>query len=165
MHSLACALVLALFTPQAIGEVETHFDKTANFSALRTYSWSKGHQAFDPAAHKMITEAIDAEMTGLGFTKADAAKADVLLTYHSVRSSEVDLKALDKLGPGQDAASATKILGRLAVVLSNPTSRATLWSAGTRRRLSDDPGKWKDEVLRAVQALFDTYPGRKKGGK
>jgi hypothetical protein len=165
MHSVACALVLVLFAPQAVGEVETHFDKNANFSAFRTYTWNKGHEAFDPAAHKLITELVEAQMRGLGFTRMDGGKADVFLTYHTVRGSEVDLKALDKLKPGQDAASATKILGRLAVVMSDPASRAMLWSAGTRRRLSDDPAKWKDEVQQAVTALFDTYPGRKKGGK
>jgi hypothetical protein len=165
MQSLACALVLVLLTPQAIGEVETQVDKKVDFGGFRTYAWSKGHEAYDPAAHKAITEAMEAQMAGLGFTKADPGKADVFLTYHTVRGSELDLKALDKLKPGQDAGAATKILGRLAVVMSNPASRATLWSAATRRRLSDDPAKWKDEGLRAVAALFETYPGRKKGGK
>jgi hypothetical protein len=90
----------------------------------------------------------------------------VFLTYHTVRGSEVDLKTLDKLqAQGMDPAGATKILGRLAVVMSNPQSRAMLWSAGTRRRLSDDPAKWKDDAQRAVAALFETYPGRKGAGK
>jgi Domain of unknown function (DUF4136) len=162
MTSVACALVLLLLAPQAIGEVESHFDKKADFSAYRTYTWSKGHQAYDPAAHKAIVAAIEAQMAALGFTQVDKG-ADVFLTYHTVRSSEVDLKMLDKLkDQGQDTSAATKILGRLAVVLSNPTSRAALWSAGTRRRLSDDPSKWQDEVRLAVASLFETYPSRKK---
>jgi Domain of unknown function (DUF4136) len=162
MTSVACALVFLLVAPQAVGDVETHFDKAANFSAFHTYAWSKGHQAFYPDAHKTIVAAIDAQMAGLGFTQA-AANPDVLLTYHTVRGSELDLKALDKLQhEGQDTAAATRILGRLAVVLSQPKSRATLWSAGTRRRLSEDPARWNEDVRTAVASLFATYPGRKK---
>jgi len=163
MTSVACALVLLLLAPQAVGEVETHSDKKADFSKYRTYAWSKGHEAYSADAHKVIVAAVEAQMTGLGLTKADPGSADVFLVYHTVRGSEVDLKALEKLQKqGQDTAGATKILGRLAVVLSEPKSRATLWSAGTRRRLSDDPAKWNEEVQQAVTALFATYPGRKK---
>jgi hypothetical protein len=166
MNSLASALVWLLLVPQPIGQVESQVDKTADFSAFRTYAWSKGHEAFDPAAHKVIVAAVEAQMATLGFKKAEAGKPDLLLTYHTVRGSEVDLKALDKLRrEGKDEAGATRILGRLAVVLSRPDSRAMVWSAGTRRRLSDDPSKWNEEVQQAVVALFDTYPGRKKSGR
>lgn len=165
MLTFAGVLVSLLLVPQPVGRVETVSDKTADFSAFHTYAWSKGHEAFDPAAHKAIVAAIEARMTGLGFKKADAGKPDVLLTYHTVRGSEVDLKALDKLQKeGADTAAATRVLGRLVVVLSRPDSRAVLWSAGTRRRLSDDPAKWNDDVNQAATDLFDTYP-RRGGGK
>jgi Domain of unknown function (DUF4136) len=163
MSGLSCALVFLLLAPQKVGEVESHFDKKANFSAFHTYAWAKGHDAYDPAAHKAIIAAIEAQMTSLGFTKVDQSKADVFLTYHTVRSAEMDLKMLDKLQKeGQDTAAATKMIGRLAVVLSQPASREMLWSAGTRRRISDDPSKRNDELQSAVTALFETYPGRKK---
>jgi hypothetical protein len=163
MNSCVFAVALLLLVPQAVNEVETHFDKKADFSAFRTYAWAKGHDAFDPAAHKTIIAIFEQKMTALGFTKAEPAAADVFLTYHTVRGSEVDLRTLDKLQrEGKDPAGATKILGRLAVVMSDPKSRAMLWSAGTRRRLNDDPAKWRDDAERAATALFDTYPGRKK---
>jgi hypothetical protein len=164
MNALACALVLLLLTPQKIGEVETHFDKKADFSSFRTYAWASGHDAFDPAAHKAIIAAFEQQMTALGFKKVEPPSADVYLTYHTVRGSEVDLKTLDKLQKEgvKDTSSATKILGRLAVVMSQPKSREMLWSAGTRRRLSDDQSKWNEELQAATTALFATYPGRKK---
>jgi hypothetical protein len=163
MNSSAFAVLLLLLAPQAVNEVETHFDKKADFGAFHTYAWAKGHDASDPAAHKAIITLYEQKMAELGFTKAEPAAADVFLTYHTVRGSEVDLKTLDKLQrEGKDAAGATKILGRLAVVMSNPKSREMLWSAGTRRRLNDDPAKWREDAEKAVTALFATYPGRKK---
>ena len=71
MNSLASALVFCLLlTPQKVGEVETHADKAADFSALHTYAWSKGHDAFDPRAHKAIIAEVETQMTALGFTQA-----------------------------------------------------------------------------------------------
>jgi Domain of unknown function (DUF4136) len=163
MTGFACVFMLLLLTPQKVGEVETHFDKKADFSSFHTYAWASGHDAFDPNAHKAIIAAFEQQMTALGFKKVEPANADVFLTYHTVRGSEVDLKTLDKLQrEGANTSAATKILGRLAVVMSQPKSREMLWSAGTRRRLSDDQSKWNEELQAATTAIFDTYPGRKK---
>ena len=168
MNSLASALVFCLLlTPQSgkVGEVESDVDKSANFSALHTYAWSKGHDAFEPKAHQAIVAEVEKQMTALGFKQAPAASADVLLTYHTVRGSELDLKKLDELLKKEDQATATKqatrILGHLALVMSNPSTRVKIWSAGTRRRLSDDPAKWNTELHDVVTALFATYPGKK----
>jgi len=164
MNSLACALMILLLVPQTIGEVESHVDKKADFTTLKTYAWSLGHDANDPRAHKAIVADVEAQMTALGFTKAPSAAADVFLTYFTVRGSEVDLKKLDQLKKEQkDPAGATRILGRLGVGLSRPATRETLWSAVTRRRLSEDPAQWEGELKTAVAALFATYPGKKKG--
>ena len=71
MNSLASALVFCLLlTPQKVGEVVTHADKAADFSALHTYAWSKGHDAFDPRAHKAIIAEVETQMTALGFKQA-----------------------------------------------------------------------------------------------
>ena len=96
-------------------------------------------------------------MTALGFKQAPAASADVLLTYHTVRASEIDLKKLDELLKKEDQAAATagatRILGKLALVMSRPSTRATIWSAVTRRTLSDDPAKWNAELHEAVDGV------------
>ena len=158
MNSLASALVFCLLlTPQKVGEVVTDADKAADFSALHTYAWSKGHDAFDPRAHKAIIAEVETQMTALGFKQAPAASADVLLTYHTVRASEIDLKKLDELLKKEDQATATagatRILGNLALVMSRPSTRATIWSAVTRRTLSDDPAKWNAELHDAVDGV------------
>src|SRR5262245_61429571 len=53
MNTLAYALVLVLALHQDIGDVTSSFDKKADFGTFRTYAWGKGHEAFDPAAHKI----------------------------------------------------------------------------------------------------------------
>jgi hypothetical protein len=163
MTSVACAIVLLLLAPQAIGEVESRVDKNANFSAYKTYAWRKGHEAFNPDAHKLIVSAIDAQMTGRGLTKVDDDDADVLVTYHSVRAADVDLKMFEQLQKeGKDTAPATKVLGKLAVAVSPRGSGNAVWTALGSRRLSDDPAKWGEDIRLTVAALFAKYPAGKK---
>jgi len=168
MTTIACALALVLsLTPgvQPIGEVETHIDKTADFKAFRTYTWRAGHEAFDRNAHNTIVSTIDAKMAGLGLKRVESG-GDLILAYYTLRSSEVDLKALQKLEKqGKDPAGATLPIGRLAIVLSLPDWKTTVWSAATRRRINDDPAKRIDDLTRGVDAIFATYPGSKGAAK
>ena len=162
MNSLACVVMLLLLGPQKIGDVESSFDKKANFGTFRTYAWNKGQEAFDPSSHRIIVDAIDSQMAGLGFTKAEPNAADVILKYHTVRGTDVDLKALEKAQkPGQTEPLATKMLGKLVVVLYPRGSTTPLWQANTRSHLSEDAATRVQEIQRAVASLFDTYPGRK----
>ena len=145
MTSVACALVWLLLAPQAIGEVESRVDKNANFSAYKTYAWRKGHEAFNPDAHKLIVSAIDAQMTGRGLSKVDDDDADVLVTYHLVRAADVDLKMFEQLQKeGKDTAPATKVLGKLAVAVS----RAWLGERGVDGARQPSPERRSREVGR-----------------
>jgi hypothetical protein len=141
-----------------VGDVETSFDKRANFQAFKTYSWQPGYDAYDPAVHKMIVAAIDQEMAGLGFSKV-ASGADVTIAYYSVLSTEVDLKALEKMQrEGKTTAPPEKSLGRLMVIMRKPNVEERVWSASTREHVSRDQA---ETAIRTVtKRLFEKYPGR-----
>ena len=63
----------------AIGKVESSFDKKANFAALRTYSWAGGARAYNEEAHRLVVAAFEKEMTALGFKQVTSG-ADVMLS-------------------------------------------------------------------------------------
>jgi hypothetical protein len=142
-------------------KVESTFDKKATFGSYRTYTLTRGYDAYRPDVHKMIVESVETEMTGLGFTKVTSG-ADVTLAYYTVASMTVDIKDLDKVErEASEAGAPTKTLGRLAVIMRSATSNQQLWSASTRGYVDSDPVKLA-EVIRSVTArLFETYPGRK----
>ena len=74
MMRIGGLMVLLLFVAQgrpAPGKVTSTFDKTAAFTTFKTYGWIAGQPAFDPAAHKAIVSAIDAEMTAVGLKKVE----------------------------------------------------------------------------------------------
>jgi hypothetical protein len=164
MPALVLAFAMLVLTPQDIGKVTSTFDKSGDFGALKTYAWEAGHRAHDPVAHKTIVDAMDAQMAALGYAQADRASADVLLKYHTVRGSYVDLKELEeRQRRGETEPAKAGILGRLVVVLFKPASTTTpLWQASLREHLSDDVATRTREIETAVTALFQTYPGRRR---
>jgi hypothetical protein len=157
-----CGLLLLGQGP--VTRVESTFDKKVNFQSLRTYTWIRGYDAHNPEVHKMIVAAIEEEMARQGFKRVDSG-ADVTLAYYTVRSMEVDLKALDRLPPEDRANAPQKILGRLLVMMRNPADEARLWSASTREYVNDDLGKFPATIRGVVTRMFDTYPGRKSSGE
>ena len=141
----------------AIGKVESSFDKKADFAALRTYSWAGGARAYNEEAHRLVVAAFEKEMTTLGFKQVTSG-ADVLLSYYNVTSTDVDLKKLDEATRAGNAAP-TKMRARMMIVMRAPATRAELWSAITREYV--EPDQLAATVQRVAERLFATYPGKK----
>lgn len=161
MNSIVVLLValVAAQTPP-IGRADSTFDKKANFASFRTYTWAPGSHAFNPVAHKLIVDALEAEMTARGFTKV-ANCADVTLAYYSMAVTNVDLKALDKIErEGGSSAAANKNLGKLVVVMRS-AAREQLWSASAREYLEPDIEKLGGTIRAVTARLFSTYPRSK----
>jgi hypothetical protein len=155
-----CAIMIAGAEQEKVGAVDSRFDKSVDFASIRTYSWIRGYDAHDPSVHKLIVAALDEEMGRLGLQKV-ATGADVTLAYYTVRSSEVDLSALDRLPPEERVNAPQKMLGRLLVIMRKPADEARLWSASTREYVSNDPVALNETLRRVTNRLFETYPTRK----
>jgi len=152
-------LLVALITAQVppIGKADSTFDKKANFASFRTYASGPGTNAFNPAAHKMILEAIEAEMAARGFTKV-ASGGDVTLSYYTMAVTNVDLRALDRVErAGASGPAPTKDLGKLIVVMRNP-ARQQVWTAATREYLEPNIEKFGATIKAVAARLFETYP-------
>jgi len=149
--------LLAATQNVAVGKVDSSFDKKVNFAALRTYAWISGTHADRPDAHQFIVAAVDAEMAKRGF-KPVTTGADVTVAYYTGFTTEVDLKALDKMErEGKGGATPTKALGRLSVKMRN-AAREEVWSAATRELLNSDPAKLSATIQAVTARLFETYP-------
>ena len=159
MKSLAILLLGFLVTAQlpAPGKVDSTFDKKTDFSAIRTYSWTTGAHALVPEAHKLIVAAVDKEMAGLGLRPV-ASGGDATVAYYTMRTTNVDLKALDKIDD-KSAPAPSKELGKLVVVMRN-AAREQVWSAVSRDFLDNDRSKLAATIDALTARLFATYPGR-----
>jgi Domain of unknown function (DUF4136) len=160
-------MVLLLFVAQgrpATGKINSTYDKTAAFATFKTYGWIAGQAAFDPAVHKTIVSAIDAEMTSLGLKKVEGRTGDVTLRYLAVRSTSVDLDKLDAIEKqGGDKAGADFTVGRLIIVMEDVKSSRRLWAADGVERLNPTAADRDEAIKGVVTRMFETYPTRQKG--
>ncbi len=156
---LMAALMLAQAAPKE-GKIDTVQDKSANFAAFKSYSWAKGQEAYNPSVHKIIVEAIDAEMSARGFTKVEGGAADVTIRYHTILSTKVDLDKLEELPKADQPApaSATVDVGRLVIAMRTVQGDKQVWAASTTDSITRDPAS-RDQAIRGVVGrLFETYP-------
>jgi uncharacterized protein DUF4136 len=166
MMRIGGLMILLLFMAQgrpAPGKVNSSFDKTAAFATFKTYGWVGGQPAFDPAAHKTIVSAIDAEMTALGLKKVEGRAGDVTLRYLAVRSTSVDLEKLEAIEKqGGDKAGADVTVGRLVIVMEDARSSRRLWAADGVERLNPAAADRDETITGVVARMFATYPTRQK---
>ncbi len=163
MKLVGCVMAVVLSFVQAPpkeGKIESLKDPKANFAAFTTYTWEKGYEAHDVSAHKVIVEAIDAEMAARGFRKLESGTGNVTIRYHTNVRTDVDLDKIDayeregKLAP-------TKTLGRLVIVMRDASNKR-VWAADTVQPINADAAARNSQIRQYVARLFETYPGGKK---
>ena len=163
MKALSCvlAIVLAGAVVQAQNvntlhtEVKTDVDKKIDFKSFKTYSWERGRYRPESVAHKSVVASVEAELAKLGLTRQDGT-GDVLVRYHAVGRTDVDLKNQKKDGTGP-----TSDVGKVQVELLGGKTYKRVWQATTEERLSRDPAARDQDIRRAIARLFTAYPGRK----
>ena len=96
---VVAASVTCAFAPPASAQKHTPYGVTAdvtNAPALlkaATYAFTPGQPSYDKAVDQAIISAIDREMTARGVKKVTSGRSDVVVTYLSVRRTDVDLKS------------------------------------------------------------------------
>src|SRR4029450_825847 len=69
---LAVVAALALGGCASSMKVSTDYDRAANFSSFKTYSWRPGTPLPNPLNAERLVNAIDANLKAKGFTKVDS---------------------------------------------------------------------------------------------
>lgn len=84
----AFMLSLMVFAGCATATVSSDYNRSADFSKLKTYNWTSeqkptGDLRFDdPALRAVIKQSIETELQAKGFQKAGAGQPDVLVKYY-----------------------------------------------------------------------------------
>lgn len=145
------------------------YDRAADFSRFRTYTWVRGANVRDELNHKRIMAAIDAQLASKGLVKADSGSSpDLLVAYHANFSNEVEVTGYSsgwggtRWGPGQwGSARAQQItVGTLIVDLVDGKTRSLVWRGTATREIDTraSPEKRDRSINRAAEKLFKHYP-------
>jgi hypothetical protein len=133
-------------------------DKTVDFAAFKTYSWTAGQPSAVKAIDSQVVAAVDRELSTLGMTKATSGPVDVLATYYSLNRTDVNVKAK----PDSQGQRPQYWVGTLVVALLNPADRHRLLRLRVDQPIEIEPAKLEAAIDNAVAAMFARFPTRRK---
>jgi hypothetical protein len=160
---LAALLVVA---GMVAAKTTTDYDRGANFSAYKTYSWAPSEYApKDPLWNRRITDSIDRQLAAKGLTKVDGP-ADLILTFNGGLRETISLQGFGTggrfLGGSFSVDQVTNVSGTLAVELYDGQSRQMVWRGLATETVSDNTDKNISKLEKDVEKLFKEYPPKPK---
>ena len=150
-------LTMVAVAPSSKYHVTVAADKDVDFSALHTYAWTPGWGTLNPRLDEQIVTAIDRELSALGLTRHVTGPADVLVTYGTVRRTNVDVHAKRS---GTPRVYPEYPVGTLVVVTMDPFSRRELFRARATMPVDIDSAQLAAAIDTIVAQVFARYPTR-----
>jgi Domain of unknown function (DUF4136) len=171
-----CALlVLPLpFVPQlAAQKIKIEYEKTTDFSKLKTYAWVPGTPVFDPQMDAYIQNRFVEALRRSGMIEAAVNAADVLVTYHAALST--DLNVGTALDPTFAASGGTPIAGHsiwettatggthvtkgsIAFEILDRVAKRPVWIGTAKHTVSDQHHERWNDVEKALDKLLRHFP-------
>jgi hypothetical protein len=166
LSTMVSSAGLALLATTGVAQsVSYDYDRSADFSKLKTYAWIEGTGLSDDLNHKRIVGALDAQMEAKGFTRVEpGAHPDVLLAYHADFNKNLEINGFSTgvaaYRWGRSARVEEIVVGRLTVVMLSGENRDLLWRGIATRELDVDasPEKRDKNIGKAAEKLFKNYP-------
>jgi len=161
---------LALFLANAsfAQQVKTDYDRAANFSQYKTYSWEKV-QTPDPLWVDRIKAAVDAALAAKGWTQVESG-GDISIVAIEINRDQQTLNTYyDDFGGGRrwrgfggfgesTTTFDTYTVGTLVVDLFDAKTKNLVWRGVSSGMLSDKSDKNIENLNRGVQKLFQHFP-------
>ena len=151
----------ALATAQ---EVQFDYDRSANFSAFRTYQWvdRAAGQAPSQLMDQNIKRAIDTQLVSKGLQRVENG-GDLQVSYQAAVDQE---KQFDGFGTGPRFWGTTRVtsstieIGKLVVDFVDPAKNQLVWRGAAEKTLDikKDPEKNYRNLEKAMAKLFKNYP-------
>jgi hypothetical protein len=170
---LTAACIAWLGTTVLASTVTYDYDRTANFSSFRSYSWTRGNPVKDQLNHQRIVRAVEAQLAARGFIQADTGRhPDVFVAYHAAMDESLEINAFGSGGFGpyglggsrMGTARANKVtVGSVVVDMVDARDNKMVWRGTASQDL--DPrasAEKKDkEIHKAMEKMFKNYPPKK----
>ena len=138
--------------------VKIRIDKQTNFAALRTYAWTRGFASLDPELDAFIVAAIERELASVGLIRQETEPADVVVSYGTVRRSDIDVSAKRDRSSGMYPEYST---GTFNVLIREASSRREILRARAEVPLDvDDIAQLEEHLDAIIVRIFAHYPTR-----
>jgi hypothetical protein len=148
------------------------YDKTATFSAFKSYTLKDGTKVGDPLIDNRIVAAIEAQLAAKGLTKAEA-KPDVTVVYHVAFDKQQDITAFSTGGGpyrwgggwGTTDVRVNEILvGTLVIDIVDASKNEVVWRGmGVKEvDVQAKADKRDKNINNAVQKILKNYPPKSR---
>jgi len=149
-------------------QVKTDYDRSANFSQYKTYSWEKV-QTKDQLWVDRIKGAVNAALTAKGLTPVESGGDLAIIAIETTQNQQTLNTFYDGFGGGWgwrggggfgDATTteSTYKVGTLVVDLFDAHTKTLLWRGSSSDTLSDKSDKNIKNLDKGVQKMFDHFP-------
>jgi hypothetical protein len=166
--SVGIALLFA--TASFAQQVKTDYDRSADFSQYKTYSWEKV-QTQDPLWVGRIKDAVNAALAAKGWTQVASGGQVAIVAMEMTKNQQTLNTFYDGFGGGWgwrrfggggfgDATTTTENfkVGTLCLDLFDANSKNLIWRGSASDTLSDKSEKNIKNLDKGVQKIFDRFP-------
>jgi hypothetical protein len=177
-RALIVVVVLGCTLPLFSQKVTAEYDKTTDFSKLRTYGWVSGLGVAQPAMNAYIISAVDHDLQAKGLTRVEPANADLLVTYHAASTTDMSIGGMYIPGtytgipvpgypmwyvPAQLSTSVRYVKkGSLVVEIADRKKQQVVFVAVAKGTVEQKKTDKLDQLDKAVGKMFEKYPAIQK---
>ena len=168
---LASVGVVLLFASASFAQqVKTDYDRSADFSRYKTYSWGKV-QTPDSLWADRIKEAVNTALAAKGLTPVESGGDISVVAIEMTKNQRTLNTFYDNFGGGWRwgggfGNSTTTVdnykVGTLVVDLFDANSKGLVWRGSSSDTLSDKSDKNIKNLDKGVQKMFDHFPPEAK---
>lgn len=166
---------------QAASEVGLEFDRQADFSKYRTYTWGKKPDTGKAETDARIMEVIDSQLKDKGWERIEGGPSDTVLAVIAIIREDQQIDTAYSgwgpgwswSGPGPLAGAATTVktenrVGTMVVDIFDSGTKKVVWRGTAKDTLSTEVEVNRRKLQQAVTRLFKGFPPTKpappKGG-
>ena len=168
--SASLGIVLLAATSAFAQQVKTDYDRSADFSQYKTYSWEKV-QTQDPLWVDRIKEAVNSALAAKGWTQVPSGGNVAVVAIEMTRNQQTLDTFYNGFGGGWRwgggfGDSTTTVdnykVGTLVVDLFDANSKKIVWRASSSDTLSDKSANNIKNLDKGVQKMFNHFPPEPK---
>ena len=172
-RTMIATMVTLLSASAALAETKTDYDRAANFSQYKTYSW-QNVQTQDPLLADRIKAAVNAQLAAKGWTEVPSGGDAALVAMETTHNQQTLNTFYDGFGGGGwrwrgfggfgEATTTTETykVGSLVVDIFDAKTKSLIWRGSDSDTLSNNSDKNIKELDKNVKKMFDHFPPQAK---
>jgi Domain of unknown function (DUF4136) len=172
-YRMLLSMVIAILAATAsLAEVKTDYDRNADFSRYKTYSWGKVHTQ-NPLWTDRIRAAVASALTAKGWTEVESGGDVSIMAMEMTEDHRTLNRYYDNFGGGwgwrrwggfgdgfgtSTTTEETYKVGTLVVDLFDTNTKKLIWHGSATDTLSDKSDKNIKKLNSDVQRMLDHFP-------